>query len=174
MASRKRKLLRAALDQAFSSRPTGVHPIISANAFAQATNVGGGASMNVKSGELEEFGKPGYFVGAEKSVRGMGGKIKTKYINRGGNQTRKSRPQMSAQDALVQRARVDKLTGGREGSTLGSWIDDEALHKGVQIDASKKFTDKDAAVKAMEDRGETALWDMGKGESVYNTKKKKK
>jgi hypothetical protein len=152
------------------------HPLLNAMQFIDDTK-GGGASLNVKTGENAKLGSSNVIlVGGEKDTSGK--RVPTAYYGKTRKGSSAKAPEMGLTDVLKERARVNNLTGGRKNVFMGSWVSDTEPHKGVQVDASAGFSDPNEAMKALKDRNEEAGFNLKTGEEVknpsYNPKGKKK
>ena len=151
------------------TRPSGVHPLLSAIEFAARTNAkpvnDRGLTMNVRTGvTTDEQPATGYAVGGERDTKGR--RINTKKVSTGSKD-----PKLSANDA-AKFAETVRLGSKDKNVNIGSWVDPEKPKSGVQLDASRVYTSKKEATKKMEDRKEDAMYNVQTYENVPNTKKK--
>lgn len=132
-----------------------------AQRFVDATHEYDGATMNVHTGHLYEYGENVHMVGGHTGQTGS--KIPTHYYDRGSDS-----PHLTAAQAHQERLRVLASTGfgrGRGGRDVGvgSWIDretPEGTRKGVQMDATSIFHDRRQAEGATLHRNEDAMFNM--------------
>ena len=153
------------------TRPSGVHPVLSAVEFAARTNAkpvnDRGLTMNVRTGvTTDEQPATGYAVGGERDTKGR--RINTKKVSTGSKD-----PKLSANDA-AKFAETVRLGSKDKNVNIGSWVDPEKPKSGVQLDASRVYTSKKEATKKMEERKEDAMYNVQTYENVPNTKKKPK
>ena len=153
------------------TRPSGVHPLLSAVEFAARTNAkpvnDRGLTMNVRTGvTTDEQPATGYAVGGERDTKGR--RINTKKVSTGSKD-----PKLSANDA-AKFAETVRLGSKDKNVNIGSWVDPEKPKSGVQLDASRVYTSKKEATKKMEERKEDAMYNVQTYENVPNTKKKPK
>jgi hypothetical protein len=153
------------------TRPAGVHPVLSAVEFAARTNAkpvsDRGLTMNVRTGvTTDEQPATGYAVGGERDANGR--RINTKKVSTGSTD-----PKLSANDA-AKFAETVRLGSKDKNVNIGSWVDPSKPKSGVQLDASRVYTDKKEATKKMEERKEDAMYNVQTYENVPNTKKKPK
>lgn len=151
------------------TQSAGVHPALSAVEFAARTNAkpvnARGLTMNVRTGvTTDEQPSTGYSVGGERDVQGR--RIKTKKVSTGSKD-----PKVSANDVSKFSEKI-RLGTKDKNVNIGSWVDDKNVESGVQLDASRVYTDKDEATKVMEDRKEDAMYDIKNDVNIPNTKKK--
>jgi hypothetical protein len=151
------------------TRPSGVHPVLSAVEFAARTNAkpvsDRGLTMNVRTGvTTDEQPATGYAVGGERDAKGR--RINTKKVNTGSKD-----PKISANDA-AKFAETVRLGSKDKNVNIGSWVDPSKPQSGVQLDASRVYTSKKEATKKMEERKEDAMYNVQTYENVPNTKKK--
>lgn len=167
MPSRSKKnqaIMKQRLEEAMKP-PSSSHPVVSAVLFAHATNTGGGASMNTKTWNIASPGDSAYFVGGEKNTAGK--RIKTAYVGRKPKGSTSS-PGLSPLDVIQHVTRLRQATGNRETTNIGSWVDSDAPHKGVQIDASGGYGGIEEAMSHAKKRNEKAIWDMKNMSEVSN------
>ena len=153
------------------TRPSGVHPALSAVEFAARTNAkpvsDRGLTMNVRTGvTTDEQPATGYAVGGERDVQGR--RINTKKVSTG-----KKDPKVSANEVMKFSEKVRMGTKDKNVN-IGSWVDPENPKSGVQLDASRVYKSKTEATKKMEERKEDAMYNVQTYENVPNTKKKPK
>jgi hypothetical protein len=153
------------------TRPSGVHPLLSAVEFAARTNAkpvsDRGLTMNVRTGvTTDEQPATGYAVGGERDAKGR--RINTKKVNTGSKD-----PKLSANDA-AKFAETVRLGSKDKNVNIGSWVDPSKPQSGVQLDASRVYTSKKEATQKMEERKEDAMYNVQTYENVPNTKKKPK
>lgn len=122
-------------------------------AFIDSTREHGGASMNLKTMKMAQEGDTAYIVGKEPS-RKTGKPVPTEFEDEG-----KSNPSLSAQQFAKHYLRLRGETNN-PSAAMGSWVDEEAPHKGVQIDLSAAYKRKPTAERKMVERNEDAVWDM--------------
>jgi hypothetical protein len=151
------------------TRPAGVHPVLSAVEFAARTNAkpvsDRGLTMNVRTGvTTDEQPATGYAVGGERDAKGR--RINTKKVSTG-----KKDPKISSNEVLKFSEKVRMGTKDKNVN-IGSWVDPSKPRSGVQLDASRVYTDKKEATKKMEERKEDAMYNVQTYENVPNTKKK--
>ena len=151
------------------TRPSGVHPLLSAVEFAARTNAkpvsARGLTMNVRTGvTTDEQPATGYAVGGERDAKGR--RINTKKVNTGSKD-----PKLSANDA-AKFAETVRLGSKDKNVNIGSWVDPSKPQSGVQLDASRVYTSKKEATQKMEERKEDAMYNVQTYENVPNTKKK--
>ena len=156
------------------TRPSGVHPLLSAVEFAARTNakplvdpqgVERGLTMNVRTGiTTDEQPAVGYAVGGERDAKGR--RINTKKVSTGSKD-----PKLSANDA-AKFAETVRLGSKDKNVNIGAWVDSKNPKSGVQLDASRVYTSKEEATKKMEERKEDAMYDVQTFDTVRNTKKK--
>jgi hypothetical protein len=151
------------------TRPTGFHPALSAVEFAARTNAKPvkerGLTMDVRTGvTTDEQPLSGYSVGGERDVQGR--RINTKKVNTGSKD-----PKVSANDVSKFSEKI-RLGTKDKNVKIGSWVDEDNVKSGVQLDASRVYTDKAEATKVMEDRKEDAMYDIKNNVNILNTKKK--
>jgi hypothetical protein len=151
------------------TRPSGVHPVLSAVEFAARTNAkpvsDRGLTMNVRTGvTTDEQPATGYAVGGERDAKGR--RINTKKVSTGSKD-----PKISANDA-AKFAETVRLGSKDKNVNIGSWVDPSKPQSGVQLDASRVYTSKKEATKKMEERKEDAMYNVQTYENVPNTKKK--
>jgi hypothetical protein len=151
------------------TRPSGVHPLLSAVEFAARTNAkpvsDRGLTMNVRTGvTTDEQPATGYAVGGERDAKGR--RINTKKVNTGSKD-----PKLSANDA-AKFAETVRLGSKDKNVNIGSWVDPSKPQSGVQLDASRVYTSKKEATQKMEERKEDAMYNVQTYENVPNTKKK--
>jgi hypothetical protein len=155
------------LGSAALSRKGEPNPLISALQFNATTQKYGGASMDVKTGEMLNIGEANtVLIGGEKDTAGK--RIPTTYYGK----TRKggaAKPvDMSPSDVMKERRRVKSLTGNRPGAVLGSYVSEDEPHKGVQMDASAGVSDRSKVIPTLRDRNEEAGFDLMSGENIVN------
>jgi hypothetical protein len=153
------------------NRPSGVHPALSATEFAARTNAkpvnDRGLTMNVQTGvTTDEQPASGYAVGGERDAKGR--RINTKKVNPGTKD-----PKLSANDVSKFSEKVRMGTNDKNVN-IGSWVDPEKPKRGVQLDASRVYKDKEEATKKMELRKEDAMYNVQTYENIPNLKKKPK
>lgn len=153
------------------------HPGLTAMDFIHDTKVHGGASMNVKTGELARMGSDDtVLIGGEKDTGGK--RIPTTYYGKSRKGSASAAPDMSLGSVFQERARVQSLTGGRRNVFMGSYISHAEPHKGVQVDASGGFTGEREVMHTLRERNEESGFNLRTGELVmnphYNPKGKKK
>ena len=156
------------------TRPVGFHPALSAVEFAERTNakplvdehgVERGLTMNVHTGvTTDEKPAVGYAVGGERDVQGK--RINTKKVSTGTKD-----PKVSANDVSKFSEKI-RLGTKDKNVNMGAWVDSGKTKSGVQLDASRVYTDKEEATKKMEERKEDAMYDVQTFETIRNTKKK--
>lgn len=151
------------------TRPAGFHPALSAVEFAARTNAKPvkerGLTMNVNTGvTTDEQPSVGYSVGGERDMQGR--RINTKKVSTGSKD-----PKVSANDVSKFSEKI-RLGTKDKNVNIGSWVDEDSIKSGVQLDASRVYTDKNEATKVMEDRKEDAMYDIKEGKNILNTKKK--
>ena len=124
-----------------------------AQKFIDRTKEHRGASMFLRSKKVIEPGQSTYLVGKEPSQK-TGKSVPTEFVNKGSAHPGLS-PKQFAQHFL-------RLSGesSRPTAVMGSWVDEEAPHKGVQVDLSAGFKTRKSAEKKMVERNEDAVWDM--------------
>jgi hypothetical protein len=152
-------------------RPAGVHPALSATEFAARTNAkpisDRGLTMNVHTGiTTDEQPASGYAVGGERDSKGR--RINTQKVNKGTKD-----PKVNANDVSKFSEKVRMGTSDKNVN-IGSWVDPEKPKSGVQLDASRVYTDKKEAIKKMESRKEDAMYNVQTYENIPNLKKKPK
>lgn len=134
------------------------HPA-EAQKFIDSTRDYGGASMSLKTMKMAQPGESVYLVGKEPSQK-TGKPVPTSYVDTG-----KSHPALNAQQFASHFLRLKGETN-KSTAAMGSWVDEEAPHKGVQIDLSSGYKKKSSAEKKMVERNEDAAWDMKKMQNI--------
>lgn len=130
---------------------TNYHPTLSASVFSDLTNKGGGASMDVNTGEFvnaDDPKKDTHLVGKEPDTQGKAiptepMKTETESYLRFPEMVRKIR----------------EATGGREGASIGSWKNADGS---VDIDASAQEPSLAKALEKARVRNEKAIWSSKK------------
>jgi hypothetical protein len=153
------------------TRPSGVHPVLSAVEFAARTNAKPvkerGLTMNVRTGvSTDEQPATGYAVGGERDAKGR--RINTKKVSTGSKDPKISANEVSKFSEKIRMGTKDKNVN------IGSWVDPDNIKSGVQLDASRVYKDKAEATKKMEERKEDAMYNVQTFDPVVNTKKKPK
>lgn len=124
-----------------------------AQSFIDSTRDFGGASMSLKTMKMAQPGDSVYLVGKEPSKR-TGEPVPTEFASQGETNPSLSAKQF-AEHYLRLRGETDSPT-----AAMGSWVDEENKHKGVQIDLSSGYKRQSTAEKKMVERNEDAVWDM--------------
>jgi len=129
--------------------------------FINSTREHGGATMSLATGKLAQPGDSAYIVGKEPSKR-TGQAVPTAFESAGS-----SHPSLSAKQFASHFNRLKSESSGRNAA-MGSWVDEEAPHKGVQLDLSTAYKTKASAEKKMVNRNEDAIWDMKNMKNIRN------
>ena len=130
-----------------------------AQEFIDSTKNYGGATMSLATGSMIRPGDKAYIVGKEPSQK-TGKPVPTAFESVG-----QSHPGLSAKQFA---SHFVRLRGESKDprAAMGTWVDEEAPHKGVQIDLSAAHKRRSDAEKKMITRNEDAIWDMGKMENI--------
>lgn len=130
-----------------------------AQEFIDSTRQHGGATMSLSTGRMIRPGDTAYIVGKEPSQR-TGKPVPTAFESVG-----ESHPSLSAKQFASHFLRLKSETKDPRAA-MGSWVDEEAPKKGVQIDLSAAHKRRSDAEKKMITRNEDAIWDMKKMENI--------
>lgn len=133
-------------------------PLEEAANFVDRTNDIGkgwsGATLNLKTGKVLKEGVPGHVVGAEPMDGKPDSRIATHLYGSGTGS-----PKLSILQFADEAERIRGLTSHPD-SSIGSWFSGGALaDKGIQLDASRVFKDRDEAGRAAIAREEDETWD---------------
>lgn len=123
--------------------PRSLHPAISALQFVAQHKATGGASMNVRTGNLLPAGKKAYVVGGEPDKAGKA--IPAATYTAG----------LTVGNVVKEHARV-AAASSHPDTMVGSWNDDNGH---AVVDASRAYGSKKRAVATGKARGEDAVWD---------------
>lgn len=138
-----------------------------AQKFIDSTREYGGASMFLKNMKMAQPGESVYLVGKEPSQK-TGKAVPTAFESQGSTHPSLS-PKQFASHFLRLQGETKKPT-----AVMGTWVDEEAKHRGVQIDLSAGYKKKQSAEKKMIDRNEDAVWDMKKMQNIRHEDVRKK
>jgi hypothetical protein len=122
------------------------NPILSAVLFSDLANRTGGATMNVRTGEVAKPGSPGYIVGGQPDRKGK--QVPTEQEQRA-----------NLPEIMGHRQRVAKSTDNPRAA-VGYWRDTEVKDSPYEVDSSTIFRDRRAAVSRGKQRGEKSVWDL--------------
>jgi hypothetical protein len=142
-------------------------PLEEATNFVDRTNDIGkgwsGATLGLTTGKVLKEGIPGHVVGAEP----MNGKPKSRIATHlYGSGT--GSPKLSILQFANEAERIKGLTSHPD-SSIGSWFSGGALaDKGIQLDASRVFADRDEAGRAAIAREEDETWDNEAMQGISN------
>jgi hypothetical protein len=143
------------------------HPLINAIQFNAHTQSFGGASMDVKSGEILNVGEADtVLIGGEKDTSNK--RIPTTYYGKSRKDGAAKPADINPAQVMQERRRVKSLTGNRPGVVLGSYVSESEPHKGVQMDASAGISDRSKVIPTLVARNEEAGFDLKSGENVPN------
>jgi hypothetical protein len=129
--------------------------------FISSTRDYGGATMSLSTGKMIRPGDKAYIVGKETSEKTKQ-PVSTAFENPG-----QSHPGLSAKQFSSHFVRLKSETKNPRAA-MGTWVDEEAKNKGVQIDLSAAYKTRSSAEKKMVERNEDAIWDMGKMKNIRN------
>jgi len=118
-----------------------------ANKFIESTGENGGATMDLDTGKLYGPGDKGEAVGAEPSVRTKEPITTHVYVGQ---------PNLSGEQFADEYLRLKQHA--IPGASIGSW----AANRGLELDASRVFTDPVEASKAVVSRDQDASFDFNK------------
>lgn len=124
-----------------------------AQSFIDSTREHGGATMSMKTMKMATPGDTAYVVGKEPSIK-TGEPVPTAFESVG-----QAHPSLSPKQFAEHFLRLKGETRN-PSAAMGSWVDEEAPHKGVQIDLSAAYKKRSTAEKKMIERNEDAVWDM--------------
>jgi hypothetical protein len=153
--TKSRPAKRAAKYTKEETRLLATHPN-EAQGFLNSTRENEGASLYLKSMNLIQPGDPVYLVGKEPSER-TGKPVRTRYVDKGN-----ANPSLSTKQFAEHLVRLKKEAPTDPKAVMGSWIDTktpESTKKGVQMDLSGAYKDREVAEKKMIDRNEDAIAD---------------
>lgn len=154
--------------------PFRTHPIISHANFVSSIKQFGGASMDINTGKVYGYGEgKGIAIGGEPDASGK--PIGTTYYGKDSTSPEKS---FQSKDVDVERAKLKSAVGRRENMLLGAWnptpsdISKSAAEgkdiRGINIDASRIYTPKEAASVFKSRPQEKAGVNMANFETVNN------
>lgn len=131
-----------------------------AKAFIKSTRENGGASMFLHNGQMPDVGTDKlHIVGKEPSQR-TGKPVPTVAENVGTNNRNLSTKQFASHFSRL-KAEATRPDGTvHPKAMIGSWIDDKAPDKGIQIDMSAGYKTRATAVRKGKERGEDAIFDV--------------
>lgn len=116
---------------------------LAAQQFVAHVQQHGGATMNLKTGQILSPGKKAYVVGGEKDTSGQ--RIPTKYV---------PAEHFNADTVSAHMDHLSANTKGK-GASIGAWSD----NGNVELDASRTVKRPGEAVRKGAARGEKAVWD---------------
>jgi hypothetical protein len=123
--------------------------------------------MDVNTGEILQPGKSDVvLVGGEPDTSGK--RISTTYYGRSRKGGAPKDVDLNPIEVHRERRRIQKLTGGRPGAYVGSYVSPDEPHKGVQIDASAGITDRSQVVPTLKKRNEESAWDNKNEDLIMN------
>lgn len=143
-------------------------PLGEATNFVDRTNDTGkgysGATLQLTTGTVLKEGVPGHVVGAEPMDGKPESRIATHLYGSGSGS-----PKLSILQFANEAERIKGLTSHPD-SSIGTWFssDPKQVAKGIQLDASRVFDDKDAAGRTAIDREEHETWDNEEGDTITN------
>jgi hypothetical protein len=138
--------------------------------FIDSTNNYGGATINLKSGQVANPGDRLHLVGKEPSKL-SGHPVDTEFESVG-----KSHPKLSAKQFASHFVRLSAHAADDKAS-MGSWVDNKSnksRKKGVQIDLSTGHRYKRTAEKKMISRNEDAIFSMHNMRATRNEAARKR
>lgn len=122
-------------------------------AFVDATNTGGGATMHLATGELignNPEGPHGYIIGKEPRRKSPVKAVKTKYV---------ARESFTPGVAQKKIAYIRRLAKPNPDLGVGSWVDtEEGENSPVEMDAVRIHPNLKGAMETARARGEKAVW----------------
>lgn len=143
-------------------------PLEEAVNFVDRTNDIGkgwsGATLGLTTGKVLKEGVPGHVVGAEPMEGKPDSRIATHLYGAGSNS-----PKLSIAQFANEAERIKGLTSHPD-SSIGTWFstDSSEAGKGIQLDASRVFADKNEAGRAAISRQESTTWDNKLGRTISN------
>jgi hypothetical protein len=138
--------------------------------FIDSTRQHGGATMNLTTGKVAQYGDKVHLVGKEPSKL-SGHPVRTEFESVGD-----SHPSLSAKQFASHFVRL-KEHAADDKASMGSWVDNKSKKsraKGVQIDLSTGHKYKRSAEKKMIARNEDAIFSMTNMRNTYNEAARKR
>lgn len=144
------------------------HALLNAIQFSNNTRRGGGASMNANTTRVLEIGSSdSVLVGGERDTQGK--RIPTNYIKGGAEgSVRAEDLDIDPYTVLSEARRVQNATGGSPTAIVGSWINSDEPHRGIQVDAVTEVKDRSKVHPLLEERNEYAGFDLKDGTEIKN------
>lgn len=128
------------------------NPVLSAVIFGKTADETGGATMNVRTGEVAKAHTPGYIVGGQPDRSGR--RVPTSYE--------------SKSDLGQILSHREKIASGTDAphAALGYWRDTEVPDSKFEVDSSAIFRDRRTAKVVAKRRGEKSVWDLDKMQDI--------
>lgn len=125
--------------------------------IAHATVVGGGSTTNLRRGTSP---KDGYMLVTKEDAK-RGQQVS---INKYWSKDKKRQEIRKALDDFKEKNKDVLIEGGENGKFMGTWFDTK--NGTLWLDVSTNFTSKSKAIKAANEAGEIAIWDVKAGGEI--------